>query len=329
MAETAFLSSPDLQRLTAAQWLQLVAGLAQGNPELARNFRFLEAVLARQQSESLRKLTHPFIGASKCPSVSGCERLAARTRWITALVTGDVLQPAVRAELFQAALEKLLPACEGADDRNAVFRPAVRDCIQKGLACIAAMDVDARWKVDCLFPLALADQCTVVEPLWWWNCIVRLDAAHALDLARLHIEQLGLIEPSPDKTWKTLGGRWVRLRLKSFLEHVGDKTLLAELMAKSAVDDFEAAFAVNLLRELHRGREALALAERWHRLMPASPVLGWALAEAYLEDGWDEEALKLLTWHYERDPNPRWLALVEKAAGEAWPAWQARHIAPT
>lgn len=307
-----------LSRLSSAQWLHLSTALIHGDPELARQFRFLELILAIENPEALRKHTQQFIGASKCPSVSGCERLARRTRWLMAILQSDLLPPGNLAVLMQAGLEKLLPACEGADDRNSVFRPAVRDFVQKGLQFVSGLEWDATRKVEMVFELALVDQCTLVEPIWWWNHLLRTDEAHALKLAGHRIENLALIEPSTDRTWKTLGGRWTRLRLKSFLEHAQCKPLLAELMSKSAVDDFEASQAVELLRQIGRGRDALALAERWNRLVPASSVLGFALTELYLEDGWDEEALELARWHYERDPHPRWLPLIRKAAGPAW-----------
>lgn len=327
MADKPTFNVQFLDRLSAGQWLHLAQGLIQGNAELARQFRYLDQLLGESGDDSLRKLTHAFIGASKCPSVNGCERLGARTRWIAAILSGDVLPPANRARIFQASLEKLLPACEGADDRNNLFRPAVRELVQKGLQLVQGLDWPAEQKVDLMFHLALADQCTVVEPVWWWNSIVRTDELHARELAGHLIEQLPAIEPSVDRTWKTLGGRWMRLRLKSFLEHIGERSLLGDLLAKSALDDFEAAQAVDLLREAGRGRDALALAERWHRLMPASPVIGWSLAQAYLEDGWDEEALQLLLWHFERDPNPRWLPLLQKAAGNGWPGLERKLLA--
>lgn len=308
-----------LKHISSDQWMHLALGLIGSQPELARQFRFLDGVMAGGSVELVRKQTQQFIGASKCPSVNGCERLGMRTRWILSLMTGDMLPDNIRALLFQASLEKLLPACEGADDRNNLFRPAVRELVQKGLQFVATLGWSASEKVDLIFHLAMADQCTVVEPLWWWNAINRLDAAHALELAAHLLEQLPAIEPQVDRTWKNLGGRWKRLRLKSFLEHAQDKNLLADLLAKSALDDFEAAQAVELLRQTGRGREALSLAERWNRLMPASPVIGLALAQAYLDDGWDEEALKLVLWHYERDPDSRWFPLLERAAGAQWP----------
>lgn len=318
-----------LQQIHAEQWLHLAYGLIASQPELARQFRYLDAVVLNAAPEFVRKQTQQFIGASKCPSVNGCERLAMRTRWLHSLVTCDLLPPGTRALLFQSSLEKLLPACEGADDRNNLFRPAVRDFVQKGLQFIAAWDVSDTDKVDVIFHLAMADQCTVVEPIWWWNAINRLDPAHAQQLAAHLLEQMPAIEPQVDKTWKNLGGRWKRLRLKSFLEFTQNKSLLADLLTKSALDDFEAAAAVDLLRETGRGREALVLAERWNRLMPASPVIAWSLALAYLDDGWDEEALKLLVWHYERDPHARWLPLLQKAAGAKWSELSQQLPSPT
>ncbi len=318
-----------LQQIHAEQWLHLAHGLIASQPELARQFRYLDAIIQTAAPEFVRKQTQQFIGASKCPSVNGCERLAMRTRWLQSLVTGDLLPSATRALLFQSSLEKLLPACEGADDRNALFRPAVRDFVQKGLQFIAAWDVSDTDKVDVIFHLAMADQCTVVEPIWWWNAINRLDATHAQQLAAHLLEQMPAIEPQVDKTWKNLGGRWKRLRLKSFLEFTQNKSLLADLLTKSALDDFEAAAAVDLLRETGRGREALVLAERWNRLMPSSPVIAWSLALAYLDDGWDEEALKLLVWHYERDPHVRWLPLLQRAAGGKWTELSQQLPSPT
>lgn len=249
-----------LKQLDAQQWLHLASGLIHSQPELARQFRFLDTIIAGVAADAVRKNTQQFIGASKCPSVSGCDRLAMRCRWLQSLMTGDMLPVPVSVMLFQSGLEKLLPACEGADDRNNVLRPAVRDLVQKGLAFVTATPLADTEKVDLIFHLAMADQCTVVEPIWWWNAINRLDADYAQELAAHFLEQLPAIEPQVDRTWKNLGGRWKRLRLKSFLEHTQNKHLLADLLAKSALDDFEAAQAADLLRETGRGRESLALA---------------------------------------------------------------------
>jgi hypothetical protein len=127
------------------------------------------------------------------------------------------------------------------------------------------------------------------------------------------------VEPGHGRTWKSLGGRWLRLRLKGFLEHAGELHVLAALLSKSALDDFEAAQAVSLLQTVGRGREALQLAERWHRMMPASPVLADVLVTLYLQDGWDKEALNVLMDQYRRDPIAKWVPLLQKAAGENWP----------
>lgn len=318
MPDTPSLDLTGLSQLRTEDWQHLARGLMQSNPELARQFKFLDTLLSRPQDETLRKATQQFIGASKCPSSAGCERLASRTRWLISILTGDAVAADSKALVLQAALEKLLPACEGADDRNALFRPAVREFVQKSLQFVGSLDWPADRKVELVFALAMVDQCTLVEPVWWWNYLVRTNEAHCLKLAGHLIEQLPMIEPATDRSWKTLGGRWARLRLKSFLEYAQARGLLADLLAKSALDDFEAAQAVKCLRETGRGREALSLAERWNRLMPASPVLAWELAELYLADGWDEEALSLIQWQYERDPHPRWLPLYEKAAGDQW-----------
>jgi hypothetical protein len=303
--------------------------LAQSDPEIARRLRFLDLVLAEQTSDKLKKHTQQFVGANKCPSAAGCERLYGRSVWIMALLNDESVTADARARVLLAALEKLLPACDGADDRTGQFRASVRDLVQKGLLFLAQMPWSAQDKVDEIFHLGLVDQCTLVEPVWWWSSLVKLDREHALKLAAHVIETLPAIEPSHARTWKTLGARWTRLRLKSFLQFADDKPLLAQLLSRSAVDDFEAAQAVDLLKQTGRGRDALTLAERWHRTLPASPVLAWALAQLYLEDGWDQEALALITWQYERDPNPKWLPMMQQAAGSQWSVWQKHFDLPT
>ena len=95
--------------------------------------------------------------------------------------------------------------------------------------------------------------------------------------------------------------------MRALLEHLDEKRLLAELLRKSAVDDFEAVAAVRMLRDAGRSRDAITQAEQWLRALPRSPVLADALFDLYSEDGWDEEALALAITHYGYDPNPAWI----------------------
>ncbi len=307
-----------LTEVSAQQWLRWLEALSSADPELARAMKFLEAVVLQTQADGLKKVVQSYIGANKCPSAAGCQRLHFRTTLITVLTTDPALQEPLRIWLAVYALEKLLPACDGAEDRTGALRTSVRELVQKILQVLHSVDWPVEQRVELIFTLSLVDQCTLVEPVWWWNALLRLNREHAILLASHQVENLSIVEPGHGRTWKTLGGRWMRLRLKSFLEHADENKVLAALLAKSALDDFEAAQAVSLLQSVGRGREALQLAERWHRMMPSSPVLAEVLVQLYLQDGWDKEALELLMDQYRRDPLPKWVTLLEKAAGKDW-----------
>ncbi|MCE2678993.1 MAG: hypothetical protein LW629_00825 [Burkholderiales bacterium] len=317
-SDNTSLSPFSLTEVSALQWLRWLEALSSADPELARALRFLEAIVQQTQTEGLKKSVQAYIGANKCPSAAGCQRLHFRTTLISALTTDSALQESLRIWLSVYALEKLLPACDGAEDRTGALRTSVRDLVQKVLQFLHTVDWPVEQRVELIFSLSLVDQCTLVEPVWWWNALLRLDREHAILLASHEVESLSVVEPGHGRTWKTLGGRWMRLRLKSFLEHAGENKVLAALLSKSALDDFEAAQAVSLLQLVGRGREALQLAERWHRMVPASPVLAEVLVELYLRDGWEKEALELLKDQYRRDPLEKWVTLLKKAAGKDW-----------
>ena len=319
-SDNTFLLPSSLAEVSAQQWVRWMEAMSSADPELARAMKFLEAVVQQTQSEGLKKVVQSYIGANKCPSASGCQRLNFRTNLIIALMSDSALQEPLRIWLSVYALEKLLPACDGAEDRTGAFRGAVRDLVQKVLQFLNGINWPVEQRVELIFGLSLVDQCTLVEPVWWWNALLRLDRTHAIVLAAHQVENLALVEPGHGRTWKSLGGRWMRLRLKSFLEHAGEKNVLAALLSKSALDDFEAAQAVSLLQSVGRGREALQLGERWHRMMPASPVLAEVLVNVYLQDGWEKEAIDLLVDQYRRDPIKKWIDLMQKATGENWGA---------
>lgn len=288
-----------------AQWL---GGVLPLDPELDRALKVIAALVGGADSKTHRKSIHAYIGHAKCPSSASCQKLAYRAQIIRGWVSdaANPVEHTIYAGVY--ALERFLPACEGADDRHQLFKPAVRQLISVWLGIIAKSEVSEQLKSQVLFQTMLLDQCSLVEPVWWWNAIAATDADAALRLASQTIESLPELEPSSEIRWKSYTQRWVRMRLKGFLEHVGQTSLLAELMRKSAIDDFEAAYAVRLMSQLGQGRDALHYGERWMRAMPQSPVLAEEMVQLYRKDGWDEEARQLAEHQYQRDPHPRWLA---------------------
>lgn len=311
-------AGPLILSAQSTQWLSWLRLVANADQELSRFLKLLESLDINSSEEITRKAISQFIGTAKCPSAPACLRLYFRTLCITALVSDTELEEGYRLLLINLAIEKILSACDGADDRTGDFRLSVKSFLTKSIQLVLDSGCSDNQKVQYLFKWAMCDQCTLIDPTLWWSPMLRTDSSSTFEIAAQLIESLPIIEPTDSQKWKTLDSRWVRMRLKNLLQFSKQDQLLAQLLAKSAIDDTEAAQAVQLLEQLGHGRQALVLAEKWRRILPASNVLGIALVQLYLQDGWDEEALELAKQNYLRNPHAQWLKLLKQSAGNLW-----------
>jgi hypothetical protein len=298
-------------------WLAKAAPLV---PDLQRAFQFLEVccpimdqahgMSTPEALKRLRPAVNKFLGQARCPSAASCEKVAIRTLifngWVQSELARD--QPVqLLLELSAHALRKLLVMCEGADDRHGVLLRAVRTMARDWLNDASRLVDNPIERAHLIFPLSMQDQIGLIEASWWWRQLAQCDRATVLGLIENEINQMTAMQPTSNVTWRSFDKRWARLRVQALLECLDDKFLLAELLRKSAVDDFEAVNAIRALSAAGRSREAIAQAEQWMRVVPKSSVLAEVLFDLYALDGWDEEALALAQTQFELDPNPRWL----------------------
>lgn len=307
-------------------WLGKASGLL---PELSRALQFLasaceliddQGVDHRIKVRKLRQITTRFLGQARCPSSQSCEKIAMRTQVIEGWMHSELVrgtEAALILDIGAQALQRLLSVCEGADDKHGVLLRSVRDLSKSWLLAVAEHVPNAVERAHLLYPVAMLDQSGMVDPSWWWKQIAQCERHTVLGLIELEVREMSEMQPSNAVTWRSFDKRWRRIRLRALLEHLGDKVLLAELLRKSAVDDFEAVQAVKALREAGRARDAIVQAEQWLRALPRSPVLAEALFQLYQEDGWDEDALALAIAHYEFDPNPAWFDRLNKLGTQA------------
>jgi len=289
-------------------------------PEMHRAFQFLENGCEwmdsiedadpKAKARRLKQLVSRFVGQTRCPSASTCEKVAMRTQILDGWLQSELDRHSdinLLVELGAHGLQKLLAICEGADDKHGLLLKAVREFTRDWLNIVSTRIENTIERAHLVYPVAMLDQAGLVEPAWWWKQIALCDRHTVLGLIELEINEMNEMQPSSNVSWRSFDKRWRRLRLRALLEYLAEKHLLAELLRKSAVDDFEAVVAVRALREVGRSREAIAQAEQWMRALPRSPVLADALFDVYADDGWDDEALALALTHYAYDPNPAWI----------------------
>jgi hypothetical protein len=303
-----------LAQIDGQRWSAWLSPVVSSDIELSRALKFVAAIVSDSDPRELKRATAQYIGHARSPSASSCSKLALRTHWIQGLLTDPNIPLLSKLNLAGAALERLMPACEAADDKHGVFKPAVRKLIANWLKLLESEEVPAEFKTHLLFNAMLSDQCSLVDASWWWNAIQRAYPELAVRLSSDMVESMPTIDPANQVSWKSYAQRWVRMRLKGYLEHVGENAVLAELLKRSAIDDFEAARAVELLHACGRGRDALQYAEHWMRVAPNSPVLAEALIKLYLADGWDNEAYELAVKEHQRDPHERWTTYIRLAS---------------
>jgi hypothetical protein len=313
------LSSP-LSARSGREWLMWFGNASVFMPDMHRALQFLEnscelmdspdEAVIKNRPRKLKQLVNKFVGQARCPTPQSCEKIAVRTQILHGWLQSELKrsrQVLVLLELGAHALQKLFAICEGADDKHGVLIRAVRELVRDWLSTVSDCVENPVERAYLVYPVAMLDQAGLVDPLWWWKQIAACDRNTVLGLADAEIADMAETQPSSTVSWRSFDRRWRRLRLKSLLEHLEEKRLLAELLRKSAVDDFEAVQAVRLLRECGRSRDAIVQAEQWLRVLPRSPLLAEVLYELYLEDGWDDEALSLAKIHYGYDPNPVWI----------------------
>lgn len=329
MATEQHIPSVLIQR-SGSDWYTWLSKAAPMMPDLQRAFQFLEtccpiidqahSLSSAEAMKRLRPAVNRFFGQARCPSASSCEKIAVRTLifngWIQSEIARD--RPVqLLLEVSAHALHKLLAMCEGADDRHGVLLRAVRTMARDWLNEAARLIINPIERAYLIFPLAMQDKVGLIEPSWWWTQLAQCDRATVLGMAEQEINQMTAMQPTNTVTWRSFDKRWGRLRVQALLEFLDDKYLLAELLRKSAVDDFEAVNAIRALSAAGRSREAIAQAEQWMRVVPKSPVLAEVLFDLYVLDGWDEEALSLAQAQFEVDPNPMWLNKLQQLHTEA------------
>ncbi|MDX1668460.1 MAG: hypothetical protein R3194_03490 [Limnobacter sp.] len=320
-----------LESTSGASWVQWFSSASDHDFELHRSLQCLAALEKARQNclpslpnggLSQTALTKPIIrltGQAKCPSASACDKLAFRLK-----VLNGWLETAMQAhadfsfwrelvlQSYQLLLSRMYEAAEGADDKHAVLVQAIRRLTKSWLGFVFSTELSSATKAKWVFDSAMSDATGVIAPQVWWPAIAQCDRETIRFLAQQEIDRMSELQPSMAVGWKSYEKRWLRVRLKSVLTDLREFSLLSELMRKSAVDDFEAAQALEQLQAAGRHREAIAQGEKWIRVLPGSPVLAEALFKVYLHDGWDEEAQTLLSNQYRLDPNPKWLELLEK-----------------
>lgn len=326
------------------EWMLWLRRASQQIPDLHRALQFLEGSCElldeadqtehKFRDRRLKQLINRFVGQARCPSAQSCEKIAIRTQILDGWLQSELKRasdPNLLVDLGAHALQKLLAICEGADDKHGLLLKAVREFTRDWLGIVSSQVENPIERAHLVYPVAMLDQAGLVEPSWWWKQIALCDRHTVLGLVELEINDMNEMQPTSNVSWRSFDKRWRRLRLRALLEHLGEKFLLAELLRKSAVDDFEAVVAVRMLRDAGRSRDAIFQAEQWMRALPRSPVLAEALFEQYVEDGWDEEALKLAVTHYGYDPNPVWLdrlAQIGSAAAKLQiKAWKKKLVA--
>lgn len=309
-----------LSTRSGRDWLMWFGAAASHLPDVQRAFQFLEGAcelmdsadeqVLQSRPRKLKQLIGKFVGQARCPSPQSCEKIAVRTQilhgWLQS-EAGRSTETGLLVELGAHALQKLFAISEGADDKHGVLIRTVREFTRDWLSQVGQQIDNPVERAHLVYPVAMLDQAGVVDPVWWWKQMATCDRNTVIGLVEQEISEMGETQPTSNISWRSFDKRWRRLRLKALLEHLNEKRLLAELLRKSAVDDFEAVQAVRMLRESGRSRDAIVQAEQWLRALPRSPILAEALFELYVEDGWDDEALALAETHYAYDPNPAWI----------------------
>ena len=327
-SEPSASNYPNLVLSQGAQWIQWFDKAADHIPELRRALQFLQGVAAAidqhaqnpslDLSKKLLQLANRFIGQARCPSVQSCEKLAFRANVLQGWFESELGQHEQTTQQFLAiqvtsqGLQKLLSICEGADDKHGVLIRAVRDFARNWLHWVCLLIENSVERANAIYPVAMLDQSGLIDPDWWWKSLATCDRHTVLGMIEIEINGMHDMQPTSTVTWRSFENRWRRLRVKALLEFLGEHFLLAELLRKSAVDDFEAASAVKALERAGRIREAIYQAEQWMRVLPGSAVLAQTLFNLYLNDGWDDEALSLAHMHYAYDPNPVWIECLKR-----------------
>ncbi|MBU0785204.1 MAG: hypothetical protein KJ798_14480 [Gammaproteobacteria bacterium] len=326
------------------EWMLWLGRAAQHMPDLHRALQFLESSCelmdasdgadVKTRTRQLKQLINRFVGQARCPSAQSCEKIAIRTQVLDGWLQSELQRtpdPNLLVELGAHGLQKLLTICEGADDKHGLLLKAVRELTRDWLNIVSSQVESPIERAHLVYPVAMLDQAGLVDPSWWWKQIALCDRHTVLGLVELEINDMNEMQPTSNVSWRSFDKRWRRLRLRALLEYIGEKRLLAELLRKSAVDDFEAVVAVRMLRDAGRSRDAIVQAEQWMRALPRSPVLADVLFDLYTEDGWDEEALALAVVHHGYDPNPVWIEKLERlgtpAAKAKIKAWKKQHAA--
>lgn len=315
--------SPLLNR-SSSDWLAWFQAASANFPELERALFFLKTACAlvdditplsfKVTAKQLKQAIGKFLGQSRCPTAKSSEKLAVRIQilqgWFSTEQTRQT-DPGLLIDLLLFSFERLIWMCEGADDKTACLLKTSRSFTQQHAVFLIEHSRDSIECTHLLYPLAMQDNVGLMDAQWWWKRLADCDRTVLHGLITQELDDMVEMQPSASAHWHQFDKRWRRLRLKSLLEYLQEKRLLAELLRKSAVDGPEAALAIDQLRQVGRSRDALVQAEQWMRTLPHCFALARVLFSIYTEDGCDQEALSLAVAQYQNDPNPIWLEYLQ------------------
>lgn len=315
--------SPLLNR-TSADWLTWFAAASTNFPELNRALQFLKTACglvdamtplsSKSTEKQLKQNIGKFLGQSRYPSAKASEQLAVRIQLLQSWLLTEQQRktdPNVLIALLVFSFERLMLVCEGADDKTACLLGASRGFAQQHALFLIEHAKDPMECTHLIYPLAMQDHAGLMDAQWWWKKLAECDRTVLQGLIAQELEDMMEMQPSESAHWHQFDKRWRRLRLKSLLEHLQEKSLLAELLRKSAIDGQEAALAIEQLRQVGRSREAMVQAEQWMRTLPNCSALARVLYNIYTEDGCHQEAVDLAVMQYQKEPCAIWLEYLE------------------
>lgn len=153
------------------------------------------------------------------------------------------------------------------------------------------------------------------------------------DLAAILGEQSALaLESKISELWAALPTKTHNpddpqaFKIQSLMEDIakknGDVDLLIRIYSRDIAYEYGYLRIVAVCREYHRPREAIQWAERGIKAHPTSNQLRGSLAEMYLNDGLQEEALSLYWQNFLHQPTTNNYLELKVLSGSDWPLWR-------
>lgn len=327
LAENSAVQSLSAFLLAQPQvWLaETLANLAENNTDIERQLKFQQHLLGATDLASLKKAISTLLGRPHFLDYRKSRAFSYKIKELNTLLM-QIDSAGKHGEcvaLSEYALERLIKLYAESDDSAGYMGAEIANTGEIYRNAAVSADNTSKPKPASFLKLLMLDD---------WNIIPQDD-----NLAMLGELGHAELERKIESAWANLKPTNVhghydaeRFTIERLMENIakqrGDVDFLIRMYGQTLHYPSRYHQIIKLCQAHQRTREAIVWAERGVKAHPRDLTLRTMLAEMYLKDGLEAEALALFWQNFSHSGTDVHYMILKQHAGNAWPAWRERAL---